>query len=226
VSELAGSSPERLKLGPIDNPVRGALHGTAAAAALALSGWLVSTDSPPPYPVAFALFSVPQAALYLTSSLYHTVPWRPAAKVRMQRLDHSMIFLTVAGSVSAIVLLGLDGPLRVALIAAAWVIAIGGVTHKMLAHGADQRISVPIQFALSLLAIPALPRFVERFPGPPTVLLVAGAAFFAVGALCFVTRTPRLWPRVFSFHEVFHVCTVVGSGAHCLLFVRYLWQVG
>jgi hemolysin III len=109
---------------------------------------------------------------------------------------------------------------------AAWAIALTGVAYKLLAREHRQRVSVPLQFALAFLAVPALPRFVDRFPGEPTLLLVGGAASFALGAVCFVTQSPKLWPRVFSFHEVFHVCTVIGSGAHCALFVRYLWQVG
>lgn len=217
---------ERVRLGPIDNPVRGALHGGAAAAALALGIWLLTADSWPPHPIAFALFAVTQSCLYLTSSLYHAVPWSPVAKARMQRLDHAMIFVAIAGLVTAIVLVGMDGMVRVVIVPATWLVAAVGAIHKLLAQDHDERVSVPAQIALAFLALPAFPQFVERFPGPPTFLLLLGAVSFALGAACFVTRSPKLWPRVFSFHEVFHVCTVVGSGAHGLLFVRYLWQVG
>jgi len=144
----------------------------------------------------------------------------------MQRLDHAMIFVMIAGTVSAILLIGLEGPLRFVLLAATWAVALGGAGQKLLAREHDERLSVPMQIALPFLALPALPGFAARFPGTPSLLLVIGALAFALGAVCFVTRSPKLWPRVFSFHEVFHVCTVVGSGAHCALFVRYLWQVG
>ena len=213
---------DRLTLGPIENPVRGMLHGGAAAVALVLVGRLPLNDPSYPYPWAFGLFATTQAALYLTSTLYHTVPWRPAAKARMQRLDHAMIHVAVAGIVTGIVLLGLSGPLRTAVIASTWTLALVGASQKLFMKDCRPGTTLPVQVALGALALPAVPQFVLQFPGAPSVLLGFAVASFALGGVCFASRRPKAWPHVFSYHEIFHVCTVLGSGAHCLIFVRYL----
>lgn len=218
----AASSPERLRLGPIENPVRAALHGSAALFALALCGHLVASGDTRSYPRTFALLAASHAALYTTSALYHAVPWRPSAKMLMQRLDHAMIHIMVAATVTAIVLMGLEGTTRYAILAGIWLLAAAGIAQKLLTDDGRPSATLPIQFASGLLAAPALPAFVAQFPGPPSVLLIAGILAFAIGGVCFATKSPRAWPRVFSYHEVMHVCTVVGSGAHCLIFVRYL----
>jgi len=220
---------ERLRLGPIENPVRGFLHGSLALTALGLSVWLWTSEPPLPHTGAFLVLASSHALLYGTSALYHTVPWRPLAKDRMQRLDHSMIYVAVAGTVTGIVSVGLEGLALRIVLALTWTGALTGAAAKLSRrlHGEDtDRLMVGLQVGLGALALTGIPRFVERFPGPPTLLLVFGVLCFALGGLCWVTRSPRLWPRVFSFHEVFHVCTVLGSGAYYALFLRYLSQVG
>ena len=116
--------PHRLTLGPIENPVRGILHGSAALACLALAWHLacaVSCD------VAtrrlLVLFALSQFALYTASALYHSVPWSPRAKRRMQRVDHSMIYVKIAGSLTPLLWVSLEGSERQTLIAAVWIVA-------------------------------------------------------------------------------------------------------
>ena len=154
------------------------------------------------------------------------VSWGPLAKRRMQRLDHSMIYLAIAGSISPIVVLGLDDWRRPMILISAWTVAALGSLQKLFLPQVHERASIPFQILVACLVLPALGPFAERFSGPPTMLVGVGMLCFCVGAICFITERPRLWPRVFSFHEIFHVCTVVGSGAHCTLLVRYLSQVG
>src|SRR5262245_18663795 len=84
----------RITLGPLDNPVRGLLHGSAALASLAVAGELWQRSAWGDTRLALLAFALSQAALFAVSALYHSVPWGERAKGRMQRLDHSMIYLT------------------------------------------------------------------------------------------------------------------------------------
>ncbi len=227
--QVGGSSlqSDRVTLGPLHNPIRGVLHGSAALAAFTVALYLWKQAGCAPWArIALIGCALSQFALYLTSCLYHTLPWPPVAKARMQRLDHSMIYLAIAGSLTPIVVLGLDDWRREAILVAAWTIAILGVLQKALLPQVHEKVSIPFQILAASLVLPALVPFAQRFPGAPVYLVAIGASSFAVGAIFFVTERPRLWPRVFGFHELFHVCTLLGSGAHYALLVRYLSQVG
>ena len=97
-----------------------------------------------------------------------------------------------------------------------------GVAQKVFFPPANPNASIPLQFTLPFLVLPALGPFAERLPGIPTLLLIAAAGLYLLGGIVYVTDRPRLWPRVFSAHELFHVLILGGSGAYTLLVLHYL----
>jgi hemolysin III len=215
VSDLAIRASMRVTIGPLHNPVRGMLHGGAAVVAIAAAiDFLRIGGQEPALQAALVAFAVTQATLFLTSASYHSIPWSPCWKRRMQRADHSMIFLAIAGSVTPVALLGLSEHLQTPTIAAVWAIAALGVIQKAFLPHVHERASIPVQIAQAALAVPALLGFARHFPGAPSQLALLGIVLYAVGAVVFLTERPRLWPRVFSFHELFHVLVVAGSGAY------------
>jgi hemolysin III len=119
----------------------------------------------------------------------------------------------IAGSLTPIVWLGLDGMQRDATLVAAWAIAGFGTLQKLFFPRIHENLSIPFQLLQAGLVLPALTPFAARFPGAPGGLLAAALAFYLAGALVFITQRPRLWPRIFSYHELFHVCTVAASAA-------------
>ena len=208
---------DRVMLGPLHNPVRGVLHGGAALLSLSVALHFLLRDAiEPTLRIAFVVFAATQMGLYLVSASYHSLPWSPRWKRRMQRADHAMIFVAIAGSVTPLALLG-GGELREFVVAAVWTIAALGVAQKAFLPQIHERASIPVQIAQAALAIPALLGFSARFPGAPGQLALLAVGCYAIGALVFLTERPRLWPRVFSFHELFHVCVVAGSAALSLL---------
>lgn len=213
----------RLTLGPLHNPVRGFLHGSAAIVSftLAVHLWL-QPDQAPAARVALLVCALSQAALYLTSSLYHSVPWGPIAKSRMQRLDHSMIYVGIAGAITPIVWLGLDDLRRDAILVAAWSIAALGAGQKAFLPRVHEKGSIPFQLVQAMLVLPAVGPFAARYPDAPVALLATAAAAYLGGAVVFVLERPRLWPRMFSHHELFHLCTVAGTGAHYAVLLQFL----
>lgn len=217
------SGVERFTLGPLQNPVRGFLHGSAALATAGMAPHLWSQGGAAR--LALLVFALSQSALYATSSLYHSMPWERRWKRRMQRLDHSMIFVKIAGTLTPIVWLGLDDWRRPLLLGLAWALAAVGVGQKLLRRDVDPRASIPLQVVQAALVLPALAPFAARFPAAALTLVLVGGSFYGVGVLVFVTERPRLWPRFFSHHEVFHVLVVAGSSAHFTLAVQYLARV-
>lgn len=217
----------RVQLGPIQNPVRALLDALAAALSLwvAWQLWLTSAHWPLGR-LALAVFSATQIGLWLVSFLYHTVPWSPVWKRRMQRADHSMIFLQIAGAITPIALLGLASPLREAILIAVWGIAAGGIVQKVWYPQVHEKACIPFQVAQACLVLPALPGLTDRFESIALQLLGLAATIHVIGVVIFVTERPRLWPRLFSFHELFHLLLLGGGVVQYALLTRLLVRMG
>lgn len=222
-------SPEapRATLGPIQNPVRGLLHGTAAVLSVLGAGllWARAGAGDPSERAALLVFGASLVGLYSVSTVYHSVPWHPRWKRRLQRLDHSMIYVLIAGSYTPIAAIVFDGWLRAGTLAAVWGIAALGAAQKLWWPHVDHRYSVGLQALQGWLALPLLVPLSERLAGPALALLVAGGLLYTAGLVAFATGRPRLWPRVFSYHEVFHVLVVAGSASHFALAFAYVAPV-
>ncbi len=219
---VVGQHP-RLTLGPMQNPVRGFLHGGAALASLVGAGTLWARGAGGGSArLALLAFGASLVALYTTSSLYHSVPWGRAWKRRMQRLDHSMIYVLIAGTYTPMAVIALDGWLRWAALAASWGIAALGIAQKAFWPRLPDGYSVAFQTAQGWLALPLFLPLADRLPAPALALALGGGLLYTVGMVFLLTERPRLWPRVFSHHELFHVYVIAGSAAHYALALLYL----
>ena len=218
---------ERFTLGKMQNPVRGFLHGTAAIASI-VGGVVLWLDCSGDRfrQMALLVFAVSLVGLYTVSSLYHSVPWRRVWKERMQRLDHSMIYILIAGSYTPIAGIVLDGWMRWAALGTAWGIALLGILQKVFLPTIGDWFSITLQTAQGWIALPLLVPLAHRLPFPALLLTISGGILYTAGMVFMVTERPRLWPRVFSHHEVFHVCVVAGSAAHYAMTLLYIAKFG
>ncbi|MEX0599228.1 MAG: hemolysin III family protein, partial [Rhodothermales bacterium] len=141
---------------------------------------------------------------------------------RMQRLDHSMIFMLIAATFTPFGMLTLGGWFRVATLSVAWGLASIGIGAVTRGSGTAYRRRVAAMIGLGWLsALVAVP--VGRQLGTGALaLLAAGGAIYSIGGLLFAFRWPRLWPRAFSYHEVFHVLVVLASVLHFAVVYHYL----
>jgi len=206
---------ERLTLGRMQNPVRGLLNAAAAGASLVGTVLLLTrAGGDPARQLPLLIFGVSLLGLYTVSSLYHSVPWQAAWKGRMQRLDHSMIYVLVAGTYTPIAGLMLSGWRRSGILAAVWGIAAIGIAQKLLLPHLAGWISIVLQMIQGWLGPLVARPLAQTLPAEALLLIAFGGLLYTVGTVLFVTRRPRLWPRVFSYHEVFHVLVVAASLTH------------
>jgi hemolysin III len=217
----------RATLGSMQNPVRGLLHGTSALLSVVGAAALWSrTDGDLFQQCALLVFGLSLVGLYTVSSAYHSVCWNSLWKGRMQRIDHAMIYVLIAGTYTPIAAIVLDGWLRLAALGTVWSITAVGVAQKLcwpqLGHG----YSVALQVAQGWLGVLLLAPLYERLGWPAVRLLMLGGLFYTLGMVAFTTQRPRLWPRVFSYHEIFHVLVVGGSATHYAMTFVYVARFG
>lgn len=194
--------------------LRGWLH--AATAPLALISFLVMlvlAESRMARAGA-AIFMVSALLLFGVSAVYHTVPWRERAKQILRRLDHSNIFVMIAGSYTPFSLLLLEPKQATTLLVLVWSGAILGVLFKVFWLSAPRWVYVPLYLALGWAALIYLPDFMAAASTPVFVMLSLGGLFYTLGALVYAFQWPDPNPKWFGFHEVFHSLTIAAFIVH------------
>jgi len=194
-----------------EKPVlRGVFHEVAAAGAL--SAWVLLVAAAPSGPgrLAAAVYGATLFALFATSALYHRPNWSPRARMVMRRLDHSAIFLLIAGSYTPFCLV-LGGSAGRTLLWVAWTGAALGVLQSVFWVRAPKLLVSAIYLLLGWVVLPVVPALL-RVLGPGAVaLLAAGGLAYSLGAVVYATRRPDPIPRVLGYHEVFHALVVLAA---------------
>ena len=213
---------DRITLGRMQNPVRGFLHGAAALVAVVGTVFLVVTTMSLAGRVAMIVYGIGLLGLYTTSSLYHAVPWSESWKLRMRRLDHAMIFVLIAATFTPIAAIVLDGWMRVLTLSVAWGTALVGFLHHMFVRNQRFHLSIGMMVTLGWLSVPLMFPLARRAGVELVVLVALGGIIYTIGMIIVVTQRPRLWPRVFSSHELFHVLVVTASALHFAAIARFV----
>ena len=212
----------RWTLGRMQNPVRGFLHGGAAVASVFGTLVLLLRARTAAASIAVVVFGIGLLGLYLTSSLYHSVPWSSRWKARMQRLDHSMIFVLIAASYTPIGVLILDGATQWVTMAVVWSMAVVGIAHRAFSSMERHVLSFSMMVFMGWMSLPIMGPLAREVGTGAVGLMALGGVLYTVGMLFKVTRWPKLWPRVFSAHELFHVLVVTASVFHWLATYRFV----
>ena len=206
----------------MQNPVRGFLHGTAALGSM-FGIWLLLDRawSRPAAVVGSLVFGVALLAMYTVSSLYHSVPWSQGWKRRLQRLDHAMIYLVVAGTFTPIAIAALDGSALIVALTLIWVLALAGITLKAILPDVNAALSITLQMIMGWLAVIWMPQIYSELGLWAVTLIAVGGLCYTAGVVIFTTQRPKLFPRVFSHHEVFHLLVIAGSSFHFAAILVY-----
>ncbi|MFV9632992.1 PAQR family membrane homeostasis protein TrhA [Mycobacterium neumannii] len=197
---------------------RGWIHVYAAGIAAICGATLVSVSwsvQSTRAGVATLIYTLTIVAMFAVSGAYHRVDWKsPTARKWMKRLDHSMIFVFIAGSYTPFALLALPQTDGMVLFWIVWGGAIAGVLLKCFWPSAPRWVGVPLYILLGWVA--------AWFVGPIThgagvaalVLLIVGGALYSIGGVLYALKWPNPWPTVFGHHEFFHACTAVAAICH------------
>lgn len=193
---------------------RGVSHRAAFFASLGAGPMLVAAAGSVQAAIAATIYALTLAAMFGVSALYHLPTWGDRARLLMRRLDHSAIFLVIAGSYTPICLIALKDGVGAWLLGLVWFGALLGVARAVFWSHAPKAVSALFYVLLGCVVIPFLPRTAAVLSPVSTGLLVAGGLLYLVGAVVYATRRPDPAPSVFGYHEVFHALTIVASICH------------
>jgi hemolysin III len=202
-------------LAAVKPKLRGVSHEWAFFISLFLGAGLIIAAKTPKATLAVAIYAVSLSALLGTSALYHRVNWtRPNVRRWMRRLDHSMIFFLIAGTYTPFALLVLDGPLADAILVVVWIGAIAGAIVEMVWIEHPKWVAALIYLSLGWVAVISFPELWSSMGTAGTLLVAAGGLLYTAGAVVYATQRPNPDPRVFGYHEVFHLFVILAAAAH------------
>jgi hemolysin III len=191
---------------------RGVLHQWAFFVSVVAGAALVLVAPAGRATLATAIYALTVAGLFGVSAVYHRVNWvSTTARRWMRRLDHSMIFLLIAGTYTPFALLVLHGALATAVLVAVWGGAFAGIVLNLLWIDAPEWLTAVVYVTLGWVAIVAFPAMFDELGVIATLLVALGGVLYTVGAVVYATRKPNPLPTVFGYHEIFHSLVIAAA---------------
>jgi len=192
--------------------LRGVLHQWAFAVSLLAGVGLVLEAGSARARVAVTVYALSVAALFGTSALYHRVNWRTLSARRwVRRLDHTMIFVVIAGSYTPFAVLVMPGTLGTVVLIAVWSAALAGAVFKLVWIDAPSWLGAATYVSIGWIALVALPELLERLGIAAVGALALGGILYSVGAVIYAHKRPDPAPTVFGYHELFHLLVIVAA---------------
>ena len=217
MGEAAADARERAAeaIARVKPRLRGVTHEYAFFVSLVLGTALILLAEGTEATVAAAIYAVSLSALFGVSALYHVHQWeRPSARKWMRRLDHTMIFFLIAGTVTPFALLVMDGPFATALLIAVWGGALAGTIVELVWTDSPKWVSAIVYIAVGLIGAVGFPAILVEAGVVAGLLIAGGGLLYATGAVIYALQRPDPSPTVFGYHEIFHVLVIAAAATH------------
>jgi hemolysin III len=192
--------------------VYSAVIAVVAGASLIAVSWAVASTRAGLATFAYIAATV---VMFTVSATYHRVQWKSAtARKWMKRLDHSMIFVFIAGTYTPFAVLALPPAAGRLVLSIVWGGALAGILLKVCWPTAPRWLGVPLYLLLGWVAIGYTVTILHNAGVTAMVLLFVGGAFYSIGGILYALKWPNPWPTTFGFHEFFHACTAIAAICH------------
>lgn len=222
LSEPAADGAGRLAVTPAKPLLRGWMHLIWFEASLVLGTLVLARAHGGLRITALAIFVTSMTAMFGVSALYHRGNWSEAWRVRLQRLDHAMIFLLIGGTATPAFLLASRGAFRLACLTALWTLVLTAGAIHMAWMNAPERLVGGTFVALGCLAGLGILPVWQHSGAAAGSLMAAGGLLYVIGALSYHRRWPNPIPAVFGFHEVFHVYVSAAAACQYIAIVLFI----
>lgn len=207
----------------IDKPLmRGRFHQAAAFMSFGACLMLLDLCSNASQFLATTVYSLSLVGLFACSATYHRIQWQEKARAVMRRLDHAAIFMLIAGTMTPLFLMTLSGASGSRAIALIWIVAIIGIGQAVFWINAPKWLAAVLYVGAGWLGFPYLSQMSLVIGSRGVTLVLAGGILYTVGAVIYAFKRPDPWPRVFGYHEIFHLLVAIAAACHFILIKELL----
>lgn len=176
--------------------------------------------------IAFSMFGLSMVLLYTSSALYHALPVKEKTLLLLQKLDHSMIYVLIAGTFTPICLLVLEGSWKWGFFITIWTLAVVGIIKKFLWINAPRWLSTLFYLGMGWLTVFTFPTLLEKLPLAFLIWIAAGGLAYTLGAVIYGIQKPNPFPKWFGHHEIWHLFVLAGTFSHFWAIYKYLPAFG
>lgn len=194
--------------------LRGHFHQAAFFFAAGAGVMLIARSATFFESVATTIYTLCLCSLFGVSALYHRPQWSPQGRKWMRRLDHSAIFLLIAGTSTPLCLLAIPEKGGYQLLKIVWLAAVLGILQSLFWVNAPKWLAVILYIAMGWLAFPYLPELKQALGASKVHYILAGGVIYTVGAIIYGLKKPNPFPRIFGYHEIFHLLVILAAGLH------------
>lgn len=208
---------------PLSKPrLRGYLHQEAFFIAIGSCILLLARCDSNIEWITCAIYSLSLLTLFGISAVYHRPHWQPKQRKFLKRLDHSAIFIVIAGTFTPVSLLSLPYNMGLTLVTIAWCFALLGIIQSIIWTTAPKWLTAIFYIGMGWLASPFLSELHEGLGTSNLFFVILGGAVYTIGAIFYALKKPRLNPKVFGYHELFHLFTIIGAALHFVVIYRLI----
>jgi hemolysin III len=209
------------------DPVSGLTHLGAAASAVFGSAVLIVVGGTSPVKIiALSVYGLSLVFLFGSSAAYHLIKAEPKAITRLRKLDHTAIYVLIAGSYTPICAIMLTGFWRWGFLAIVWILAAAGIVVKIFVIKAPRWVTAGVYVLLGWLGVVAAGEVNRALPSGAVIGLAVGGLIYTIGAVIYITKKLDLFPGKFGFHEVWHLFVILAALAHFITIAVYIAPAG
>ncbi|EDS77342.1 PAQR family membrane homeostasis protein TrhA [Clostridium massiliodielmoense] len=168
------------------------------------------------------IFGISLILLYTASSVYHLIKAPDKIIKFLRKLDHSMIYVLIAGTYTPVCLMILQGRLRWIMFILIWSCALMGVLFKMFWFNSPRWLSTLFYVLMGWIAVFIISPLSKIMDIRGIVLMFIGGVLYTLGAIIYATKWPKIKSKVFGFHEIFHLFVLAGSFCHYFMVLKYI----
>jgi len=207
-------------------PVNGLTHFFAAIAALiGLVVLLIVGRGSLDRTLALTIYGVSLVLLFAASATYHMVKGNPKVMQFLRKLDHSAIYLLIAGTYTPFCVIMFDGFWKWGMLAIIWSLALIGIVVKIFIINAPRWLNAGIYIVMGWLSIISIGEMLRVMPPWALTWLLIGGVVYTLGAVVYITKIMNFLPGKFGFHEVWHIFVILGALAHFIAIAFFIAPV-
>jgi len=172
--------------------------------------------------IPFSIYGISLIMMFTASGTYHMVIARDSIILNLRKLDHSAIYLLIAGTYTPICIYFFSGFWQYGLLILIWSLAIIGIAVKLFIINSPRWITAGVYLVMGWLAIMGVQEILRTMPTAAIIWLVVGGLFYSLGAIIYITKFMDFFPGKFGFHEVWHIFVILGAFSHYYLILRFI----